>query len=285
MMLKVLAMIIAMFSLTCQSSEKGVTPGPVAVVKKSPPTMTNGISAHKSSANKVTPAAVLRQLERAFAARFRHEILWNNSSQGFHLPKDRRAQLTFFQTSSSVWYCSRVLGTCARYRLEKGQLGARSDSIRCEDEDEKRAVLKFVEETVTTGHDQGLRGLDYSTGTFGSITLTFDSREEIVKYYRRLRPAKLKSLKDWIQHRADEYRENGYRSITIASFDTLDPNVYLYGDREAAHGGPLVFTVFWFDNLKDWQFEGMLTQEQAPEIFAQQKSLTQEIACETIRFK
>lgn len=285
MMLRLFLMFGLLLSIACQSPKKAVTLGPVVVVEDTSLPSKIETSAEILKANRRIPDALLHQIEQGLTNRFRHQILWNDGQPWFRLPQDGKARVTVYQTSGAVWFCSRALGTCERLQLWNNQLGGGTDSRKCEDGDEESYVLKFVEETATTGHDMSQVGRNYAGGAFGSITLTLDSREEIVKRYKQLRPAKLQSLQNWIQKEANEYQQNGYHSITIASFDDSDPYVHLYGDRKIANGGPLVFTVFWIDEIKEWKYAAMLTQQQNPNVFAQQKAIIQEIACDIINFK
>lgn len=287
MLLRIVLIGVMNLSIACQppSPKKVVTYGLPIVVEELQQPKHSLDSTTKVSMDRLIPNDVLRQLKGKLAARFRHEILWHDVPEGFYLPKDHHAQLMLYQTSDSIWYCSPDSSTCGRYRINNSQLGQRTDSTICEGGDRKSSLVKFIEKTITIGHDLSLRGRDYSDGSFGSITLTLNTQEEAINYYRQLHPAKIQSLRDWIQRKSDEYSQNGYRSITIAAFDASDPNVHLYSDRLASHGGSLIFSVFWNDEIKDWEFEGMLTEEQSPETFSQQKAIVQAIACDTIKFK
>jgi len=225
----------------------------------------------------------LRQLEQALTARLRWEVLWNDMPQGFLMPKSKDVRLAVYWTVGSIWYCSRDLGVCAQYSLEGRHLGQRNKFIKYNNaDDDIDSVSRFAGQKPKSlfPSEIGTSQLPQFTGTLWTRTIELGSREEVVASYKKLRPTKLKGLRDWLRERL---KDGGFRSVTIASFAPSDPTVFIHGDRTAERGGPIVFQVFWDSEREAWVYAGMLEQAQDPERFERLKVTIQAIACETVR--
>ena len=234
-----------------------------------------------------TTDAGRRQRERELATRFRWEILWNETPQGFRIPKTGTARLAAYQTDKAFWYCSRDLGVCAQYSLEGRGLGRRINSVQYGNEqDDRISMLKFAGINPKPSLPAEIRtdklSLPDSAGALWTPAIELGTREEIVKQYKKLRPVELEGLREWLR---TGLQVAGYRSITIACFAPSDPTVFIYGDRPAERFGPIVFQVFFDREREEWVEVGILEQSQSPEKFKELKTTVQAIACDTIRFK
>jgi hypothetical protein len=236
------------------------------------------------TANPIDPG--LRRRERELAAILRWEILWNDASLGFQVPKDGTAKLAAYLKGNAFWYCSRDLGACTQYRLEAHRGWQRMKSIKHDgDQDDMSSVLRFAGEDplqLLRSDKTDPRSWHLTVGILWTPTVELSTRDEIVKQYQQMRPAELKGLRDWLR---TSLQDTGYRSITIACFAPSDPTVFIYGDRPAEHRGPLVFQVYWDREREEWVFVGMLEREQGPKKFEELRATVQAIACDTIRFK
>jgi len=239
--------------------------------------------------------ASLRRMEREVTARLTFEILWHDLPQGLVIPGSRPVKLGLYLTARSLFYCSHDLSACAQYRLEAGQIGQRVRSVACnparppcdQTRDDTVAVRSFSKQSEPAADlpigpgPRSIGGLSPdSPGILWTMTATLGNRTEIIAKYKRMRPAALSSLTEWIQR---THGAAGYKSITISCFEPSDPVVHLFGDRPEK--GPIVFSVFWDKEREEWVFAGMLYQTDDRGRIAQLKAVVEAVSCETVRFK
>jgi hypothetical protein len=233
--------------------------------------------------NDGSPGAV----QETLAAVLDWEILWNDSPAGFRRPNDGQMTLAISATPDFVSYCSHQAGVCTEYRRSKHRNWEGTRSTGCNgigsDED---ALLAFAETArpPISSHGQrmplgggGLVGLP-ALGIRWIAKLHLDTRAEIVGKYKRLHPANLETLEEWI--RAQSTAKTGVGSITIACFSDSDPMIYYSVDRKEEE--PSVIAVLWDSERLGWIVASSLEQSQNSERFAEMHRIIESVACSTI---
>jgi hypothetical protein len=95
-----------------------------------------------------------------------------------------------------------------------------------------------------------------------------------------LRPKPGGTLTKWL---ITQLRDSGYRSVTLACFKPLDPIIYVFGDRKV--GSPIIFSLFWDGERKEWTQAGMLERSHNAVTFDELYETIKSIACDTVKFK
>jgi hypothetical protein len=243
----------------------------------------------------------LGRFEQQLAAVLRWEILWSDSPAGFQVPRDGSARFALHWTprefsASSLSYCSRDVGVCARYTVLPQRNWMRdANAKRDSSESDIDAVAAFdglkIREpaartgsppTITLGGPGGLTGtLTPNSGIAWTATISLGGREEIVRQYRQMRPPEIEGLKEWIRSPLMP-RDAGIKSITIACFAPSDPVVYYSVDGPATK--PVIMAVFWDRDLEEWRVATYLDRTQNSAVFERMHRTIESIACSTLSF-
>lgn len=235
----------------------------------------------------------LQQLQSQLAAVLRWEVLWNDAPAGFHVPTNGEATVALRWAPDFVSYCSHDVGVCGRYRLLPNRNWLRdADEPLGPGVDPRSAVLTFDGvkaalpakggKPLTLGKD-GLSGVP--SASFGVVwTSRIDTlnRAAIVETYRKIHPAKLESLKEWIGKPVN--MAEGDRMVTIACFLPSDPVVnYHVADR--VDGEQVILSAFWDNDLEDWVLAGSQDPSQDEQGFNEMKDIINSIACARLAVK
>jgi hypothetical protein len=232
----------------------------------------------------------VNRFDRQLTSVLRWEILWNDSPNGFHIPRHESAKVAIDLKSNLLSYCSHDLKVCARYRIEPNRNWQRDAVGKCEGkQSDEDAVRTFTGDSVQPKRDSqrklaigGIGGLTGSpavgSGIRWTTTVRLGSRDEIVQQYKRLHPAEIESLTRWIRSSMNPSR--GHISITIACFAPTDPMVYYYVDRAAKDS--VVMGVVWDREREEWVVASSLLRSRNPSAFEEMHRIIESVACDTI---
>lgn len=223
------------------------------------------------------------------AAVLKWEVLWGQIPSGFEIPTNGRVHVAIRSQAGSVSYCSHDLRVCESYRTYDFRNWKEVRTSTCTDSasDEQLTIL-FTSDSATTPPNGQTRyelgtgglsgGLMGHSGLVWSAYIQLPQLRQIVREYKRKHPEQIGSLKHWIQMTTPP--SAGYNAITIACFASSDPIVHLYGERRV--NGPILLSVFWDGEAREWRLAGMLEARQDPKRVEESRRTVESVACSKV---